>query len=189
MRAGRAQETRPSPRPRPSARPWARGSAPPPSSGAAAHKAVAVASTLNWSGASRNPRIAPWTRDTARPVSRIPYSVISSVSLYPVSHIPLSRIPYPVIPPVSLYLVSHISHYPVSRIPLSQYPVPRIPYSASCIPYPVSHSPNPIIPYPTYPGEGGNDLISSNARTTTVFYQGILSRSLSFLILCKILWL
>ena len=113
---------------------------------------------------------APRTRDTARPVSRIPYSVIPESRLYPF-------IPYP------------ISHYPVSRIPLSQYPVPRIPYSASSIPCPVSHSPNPIIPYPTYPGEGGNDLISSNARTTTVFYQGILSRSLSFLILCKILWL
>ena len=101
--------------------------------------------------------------------------IYSSPSIpYPVSRypacIPLSRIPYPIIPyPVSRalsrlypFIPYPISHYPVSLIPLSRYPILRIPYFASCIPYPVSRSPYPIIPYPTHPGEGGNDLISSN---------------------------
>ena len=47
MRAGRAHATRPSPRPRPSAKPQARGSAPPPSWRPAAPQALAAASTSN----------------------------------------------------------------------------------------------------------------------------------------------
>ena len=52
MRAGRALETRPSPRPRPSAKPQARGSAPLLSSRTAAPQALGVSSTLSWCGAS-----------------------------------------------------------------------------------------------------------------------------------------
>ena len=62
MRAGRAHETRPSPRPRPSAKPQARGSALLRSWRAAAPQAPGVSSTLNWSGAPlrhRNRRRQP----------------------------------------------------------------------------------------------------------------------------------
>eukprot|EP00964_Phaeocystis_antarctica_P021094 scaffold11674_cov60-Phaeocystis_antarctica.AAC.4 len=51
-RAGSAHLTRPSPRPRPSAKRQAPGFAPPPSSWTAAPQAVGVASILNWSGPS-----------------------------------------------------------------------------------------------------------------------------------------
>jgi hypothetical protein len=92
---------------------------------------------------------APRTRDTARPVSRIPYSVIPESRLYPfipypISHYPVSRIPlsrlYPVIPyPLSPYPVSRIP-YPGILYRVSPYPVPRIPYSA----YRVSRIPQPF---------------------------------------------
>ena len=52
MRAGRAHVTRPSPRPRPSAKPQARGSALLLSSRTAAPQAPGVSSTLSWSGVS-----------------------------------------------------------------------------------------------------------------------------------------
>ena len=68
-RAGRAHATRTSPRPRPSAKPQAPGSAPLPSSRTAARKAPDVSSTLNWSGAfdSSPPTPPPLQRCRFRP--------------------------------------------------------------------------------------------------------------------------
>ena len=106
MRAGRAHETRRSPRLRPSAKPQARGSAPLPSSQAAAPLAPGVSSTSSWCGVPlrrpyrrrlphrRHPRRTRpshlWQRDR-RSSPWFPPSCLLRWPLLPPTWLPLTR--------------------------------------------------------------------------------------------------